>query len=236
MRIKCLIIDDEPLALDLLENFINKVPFLSLVGKCEGALSALSFFEKEEVDLLFLDINMPDINGIQLLKSLPSKPCVIFVTAHTEFALEGFAVDAIDYLLKPLPFDRFLAAVNKAADHISLKKGKSTTNKTDDYIFIKTAHIVQKIFYSDILYLEGVRDYTKIHLSDNKKPVMTLQSLKYYESRLPVDSFLRIHRSYIISLPKIDTISKKIVTINNKDLPCSENYRENLFSIIGEKL
>jgi DNA-binding LytR/AlgR family response regulator len=166
---------------------------------------------------------------------LNKKPAVIFVTAHNEFAVEGFELDAIDYLLKPVPFDRFMAAVNKAYEYISLRKSKNASKK-DDFLFIKTSHKIQKIFYSDILYLEGLKDYTKIHLIDSKKPFITLQSLKYFENRLPQDDFIRIHRSYIISLRKVDTVSRKAVLLGETELPCSEHYRNLLYTIIGEKL
>jgi DNA-binding LytR/AlgR family response regulator len=235
MKVNCIIIDDEPWALDLLEDFIQKVPYLNLVARCEGPVAAFPYFEKEEIDLVLLDIRMPDLSGTQFLKTLNKKPAVIFVTAHNEFAVEGFELDAIDYLLKPVPFDRFMAAVNKAYEYISLRKSKNVLKK-DDFLFIKTSHKIQKIFYSDILYLEGLKDYTKIHLIDSKKPFITLQSLKYFENRLPQDDFIRIHRSYIISLRKVDTVSRKAVLLGETELPCSEHYRNLLYTIIGEKL
>jgi two-component system, LytTR family, response regulator len=235
MKVNCLIIDDEPWALDLLEDFIRKVPFLNLVARCEGPVAAFPYFENSAIDLILLDIRMPDLSGTQFLKTLKKKPAVIFVTAHNEFAVEGFELDAIDYLLKPVPFDRFMAAVNKAYEYISIRKARPLQKK-DDFLFIKTSHKIQKIFYSDILYLEGLKDYTRIHLVDSKKPFVTLQSLKYFESRLPQDDFIRIHRSYIISLRKVDTVSRKAVLLGATELPCSEHYRNVLYSIIGEKL
>ncbi|MCS3800156.1 LytR/AlgR family response regulator transcription factor [Niastella sp. OAS944] len=235
MRINCLIIDDEPWALDLLEDFIQKVPYLNLVARCEGPVEAFPYFEKEEIDLVLLDIRMPELSGTQFLKTLNKKPAVIFVTAHNEYAMEGFALDAVDYLLKPVPFDRFMSAVNKAYEYISYRKTKSLLKK-DDFLFIKTSHKIQKIFYNDILYLEGLKDYTKIHLVDSKKPFVTLQSLKYFENRLPHEDFIRIHRSYIISLRRVDTVSRKAVLLGETELPCSEHYRNMLYSIIGEKL
>jgi DNA-binding LytR/AlgR family response regulator len=235
MKVNCIIIDDEPWALDLLEDFIQKVPYLNLVARCEGPVAAFPYFEKEEIDLVLLDIRMPELSGTQFLKTLNKKPAVIFVTAHNEFAVEGFALDAIDYLLKPVPFDRFMAAVNKAYEYINYRKTKLLLKK-DDFLFIKTSHKIQKIFYNDILYLEGLKDYTKIHLVDSKKPFVTLQSLKYFENRLPHDDFIRIHRSYIISLRRVDTVSRKAVLLGETELPCSEHYRNMLYSIIGEKL
>jgi two-component system LytT family response regulator len=235
MKVNCLIIDDEPWALDLLEDFIQKIPYLNLVARCERAVEAFPYFEKEEIDLVLLDIRMPDLSGTQFLKTLNKKPAVIFVTAHNEFAVEGFALNAIDYLIKPVPFERFMAAVNKAYEYISYRKTKSFLKK-DDFLFIKTSHKIQKIFYNDILYLEGLKDYTKIHLVDSKKPFVTLQSLKYFENRLPHEDFIRIHRSYIISLRRVDTVSRKAVLLGETELPCSEHYRNMLYSIIGEKL
>jgi two-component system LytT family response regulator len=235
MKINCLIIDDEPWALDLLASFIEKIPYLHLVARCEGPMEAFPYFEKEIIDLVFLDIRMPDGSGTQFLKTLKKKPAVIFVTAHNEFGAEGFALDAVDYLVKPVPFERFMAAANKAYEYISYRKTKSLLKK-DDFLFIKTSHKIQKIFYSDILYLEGLKDYTKIHLVDSKKPFVTLQSLKYFESRLPHEDFIRIHRSYIISLRKVDTVSRKAVLLGETELPCSEHYRNMLYAVIGEKL
>lgn len=235
MKVNCLIIDDEPWALDLMEDFISKIPYLHLVGRCEGPVAAYPYFEKDDIDLVFLDINMPDLSGIQFLKTLSRKPAVIFVTAHNEFAVEGFELEAIDYLLKPVSFDRLMAAVNKAYEYINLRKTKNALRK-DDFLFIKTSHKIQKIFYSDILYLEGLKDYTKIHLAESKKPFVTLQSLKYFETRLPREDFIRIHRSYIISLRRVDTVSRKAVLLGETELPCSEHYRDLLYSIIGEKL
>jgi two-component system, LytTR family, response regulator len=235
MKLNCLVIDDEPWALDLLEDFIKKVPYLNLVARCEGPVTALPYIENNEIDLVFLDIKMPDISGIGFLKSLTRRPEVIFVTAYHEFAVEGYELDAIDYLLKPVPFDRFMAAVGKAYEYICLRNNKGLSRK-DDFLFIKTAHKIQKIFYSDILYLEGLKDYTKIHLADSKKPFITLQSLKYFETRLPQQEFIRIHRSYIVSLRKVDTVSRKAVLLGETELPCSENYRALLYAIIGERL
>lgn len=235
MKVNCLIIDDEPWALDLMEDFIQKISYLYLVARCEGPVSAFPYFETDDIGLVFLDIHMPDLSGTQFLKTLSRRPAVIFVTAHNEFAVEGFELDAIDYLLKPVSFDRFMTAVNKAYEYISIRKSKTALRK-DDFLFIKTSHKIQKIFYSDILYLEGLKDYTKIHLADSKKPFVTLQSLKYFETRLPREEFIRIHRSYIISLRKVDTVSRKAVLLGDTELPCSEHYRNLLYAIIGEKL
>lgn len=225
----CMIIDDEPLALDLLESYIGKISFLNLAVKCNEPLSALQHFKNYKIDLLFIDIQMPDINGINFYRSLPTKPEVIFTTAHPEFALEGFNLNAIDYLLKPISFERFVFAVNKAKDFFELKNNKSNSK---DYFFINASHKIHKIFYQDILYLEGLKDYTKIHLSNSPNPLLILQNLKYFEDALPKGEFVRVHRSYIVALNKLNTITKKIVAIGPRDIPVSDNYREKLFSMI----
>lgn len=234
MTLNCLIIDDEPLAIELLKEYAKKIPVLNLIGTCEGALAATEHLNKGNIDLIFLDINMPDITGIQFLKSLKHKPAVIFVTAYQEYAVESYELDAIDYLLKPIPFDRFFAAVNKALEYLQAKKGKKETG--DDFFFVKTAHKILKIAYDDILYFEGLKDYTKIHLTSQKAPVVTLQSLKYFETRMPQNRFLRIHRSYIVAIRKIQTISRKTIHIGDLELPCSEHYKDQLTQMVDAHL
>jgi two-component system, LytTR family, response regulator len=234
-KINCLIIDDEPWVLDLLEDHLQRVPYLNLIARCDEPVQACAYFEKEEIDLVLMDIRMQGLNSTQFLQSLVKKPAVIFVTAYNELAIEGFELHAVDYLLKPVAFERFLTAVNKAYAYICYRKEKASS-KTDDFLFIKTAHKIQKIFYSDILYLEGLKDYTRIHMADSKKTVVTLQSLKYFESRLPYQAFIRIHRSYIVSLRQVDTVSRRAVLLGQTELPCSEHYRGFLYSVIGEKL
>jgi two-component system, LytTR family, response regulator len=228
--INCLLIDDEPLALQLLEDFVNKTPYLNLVGKFEEPMQALSLLDSREVDLLFLDIKMPDISGIDFFKSLSYKPQVIFTTAYSEFAIDGFELKAMDYLLKPVSFEKFLAASNRVREYFELKNAKNTKGK--DYFFINAAHKLHKIFYDDILYLEGLKDYTKIHLTSAVSPLIVLHNLKYFECLLEPTEFIRIHRSYIISLRKVVTVSRKSVTIQSIELPVSDNYRESFFEIV----
>ncbi len=234
MILNCLIIDDEPLAIDLLNEYVKKIPSLRLVGICESALSAMEHLHDGNIDLIFLDIHMPDMSGIQFLKSLTAKPAVIFVTAYQGYALESYELDAIDYLLKPIPFERFFAAVNKAVEYVQMKKTKKEV--ADDFFFVKTSHKILKIAFDEILYLEGLKDYTKIHLEGQKAPVVTLQSLKYFETRLPEHLFLRIHRSYIVAIRKIQTISRKTLFIGKSELPCSENYKEKLLRMVNNHL
>ena len=227
--INCLLIDDEPLALRVLEDFVNKTPFLNLVGKFEEPLLALPLIESKKVDLLFLDIKMPDISGIDFFKSLSYKPEVIFTTAYSEYAINGFELKAVDYLLKPISFEKFIKASNRVKDFLETK---SVKNKARDYFFINVAHKLHKVFYNDILYLEGSKDYTKIFLSNTPSPLLVLHNLKYFEELLQDKEFIRIHRSYVVPIRILNTISRKTVTIGNKTLPVSDNYRENLFSLI----
>ena len=228
--INCLVIDDEPLALQLLEDFVKKTPYLKLVGKFEEPMKALPLIESQEVDLLFLDIKMPDISGIEFFKSLTHQPEVIFTTAYSEFAIDGFELKAMDYLLKPVSFEKFIIACNRVKEYIDLKNKKETGNR--EYFFINVSHKLHKIFYDDILYLEGYKDYTKVYLSSSASPLVILHNLKYFEDLLDQHQFIRIHRSYIVSIRKVNTVSRKFVTLQTKALPVSDNYRVNFFSVI----
>jgi DNA-binding LytR/AlgR family response regulator len=224
------LIDDEPLALNLLEDYVSKIPYLKLAGKFDEPLKALSLLQSQNVDLLFLDIKMPDISGIDFFKSLPYKPEVIFTTAHSEFAMDGFEVKAMDYLLKPISFEKFVTACNRVKDYLETKN--LNNQKERDYFFINVTHKLHKIFYSDILYLEGFKDYTKIYLANSSSPLLVLHNLKYFEEQLQKNQFIRIHRSYIVPIRMLNTISRKSVTIGNKTLPVSDNYRSNLYSSV----
>jgi DNA-binding LytR/AlgR family response regulator len=230
--INCLLIDDEPLALQVLEDFVSKTPYLKLAGKFEEPLLALPLLEAKKIDLLFLDIKMPDISGIDFFKSLPDKPEVIFTTAYSEFAMDGFELKAMDYLLKPISFEKFITACNRVKDFLEARNFKNLKNK--DYFFINVTHKLHKIFYNDILYLEGFKDYTKLYLSNINSPLLVLHNLKYFEELLQENGFIRIHRSYIVPIRMLNTISRKSVTIGNRSLPVSDNYRDNLFFSIQQ--
>jgi two-component system, LytTR family, response regulator len=230
--INCLIIDDEPLALQLLEDFVNKTPYLKLAGKFEEPLQALPLIESRQIDLLFLDIRMPDISGIEFFKSLIVKPEVIFTTAYSEFAIDGFELKAMDYLLKPVSFEKFITACNRVKEYLDYKNTKEIKNR--DYFFINVSHKLHKIFYDDMLYLEGYKDYTKIYLSSAASPLLILHNLKYFEDMLDQSEFIRIHRSYIVSIRKVNTVSRKSVTIQTNALPVSDNYRDKFFSVIQQ--
>lgn len=227
-----MLIDDEPLALEILEDFLQKIPYLNLVGKYEEPLKALPVIESGNVDLLFLDIKMPDISGIDFFKSLSNKPEVIFTTAYTDFAINGFELNALNYLLKPISFEKFLLACNRAKEFIESKKKKPAVKK--DYFFINASHKLHKIFYNDILYMEGFKDYTKIHLKNSPTPLLVLYNLKYFENILEENEFVRVHRSFIVPVRMLNTISRKSVTIGTKNIPVSDNYREKFFSIIEQ--
>jgi len=231
--INCILIDDEPLALQVLEDFVSKVPYLNLAGKFEEPLLALPLLETEKIELLFLDIKMPDISGIDFFRSLPYKPEVIFTTAYSEFAINGYELKAMDYLLKPISFEKFIAACNRVKDFLEVRNAKNLKSK--DYFFINVAHKLHKIFYDEILYLEGFKDYTKIFLSKSPAPLLVLHNLKYFEEMLHANEFIRIHRSYIVPMRMLNTISRKSVTIGSRSLPVSDNYRENLFASIQPK-
>ena len=229
--LNCLLIDDEPLALQILGDFVNKTPYLKLVGKFEDPLQSLSLFESQKIDLLFLDIKMPDISGIDFYRSLVNKPEVIFTTAYSEYAIDGFELKAMDYLMKPISFEKFITACNRVKDFIEIKNQK---DKGKEFFFINVSHKMHKIFYDDILYLEGYKDYTKVHLISLPNPLLILHNLKYFEDLLDKKQFIRIHRSYMVSLRKINTASRKSVTINNNSLPVSDNYRDSFFSLIEQ--
>ncbi len=230
--INCLLIDDEPLALQLLEDHVRKTPYLKLAGRFEEPLQALPLLESQQVDLLFLDIKMPDISGIDFFRSLAHKPEVIFTTAYSEFAIDGFELKAIDYLLKPVSFEKFIAACNRVKEYTELKNNKGVVKR--DYFFINVSHKLHKLFYDDILYLEGYKDYTKLYLKTATSPLLILHNLKYFEDLFDENEFSRIHRSYIVPIRKINTVSRKSVTIGNQTLPVSDNYRDKLFSVIEQ--
>jgi DNA-binding LytR/AlgR family response regulator len=222
MKIRCIAIDDEPLALQQVGDYIRKTPFLELVGLFESAFLALDFLASNPVDLMFLDINMPDFNGLDFAKSLTIKPKIILTTAYSEYALEGFRIDALDYLLKPIPYPVFLKSVNKAKEWFSVK----TENITEPELFVKSEGKIVKIRIADILYVESANEYIRINL-DNKEVITTLKRLKEFEEELPAERFLRIHRSFIVHTGKIKAVERyKVILNNNVSIPVGELYRE----------
>jgi two-component system, LytTR family, response regulator LytT len=224
--IRCIAIDDEPLALTQIAGYIKKTPFLELVGQYASALQAIGVMGNSSIDLMFVDINMPDLNGLDFVKTLENPPRIVFVTAYSEYALEGFRVDALDYLLKPVSYVDFLKSANKAKSWIDNHPQKSDEARSDkDFLFIKSDYKVLRINFSDIIYIEGMSEYIKIHLA-NSRPVMTLLSMKFIEEQLPDDRFMRVHRSYIVNLGKISVIERNRIIFDGKVyIPVSEQYK-----------
>lgn len=229
MKIRCIIVDDEPLARNLLTDYIRKVPYLELVDACSSPMMAMEVMHDKEVDLLFLDVQMPEITGLGLLKVLKQKPQVILTTAYSEYALQGYEHDVLDYLLKPISFERFLKAVDKAAQRMQAPpRGNATQEESPEaprtYIFVKDGNKLIKVRLADILYLEAMKDYVAIHTADQK--ILTYQRMKTLEAQLPADRFIRIHHSYIVALDAIDMVHKNEVQIGKTFLPVSESYRK----------
>ena len=241
--VNVIIVDDEPLALDVLETYIEKLPELNLLERCSNALEANEALKNHDVDLMFLDIQMPQLTGIDFLKTLTNPPLVIFTTAYDNYAIEGFELNATDYLLKPISLDRFMKSVNKAIDQIELKKKDSptpvasvNTNEAADFIFVKADKKLIKIKYQDIIYIEGLKDYVIIRMAESR--VITLQTMKSLEAKLPSPMFKRIHRSYIVNIDKINAVIGNMVEVTEKKqakhLPIGKNYREQLLTIINK--
>jgi two-component system LytT family response regulator len=227
MKIQCLAIDDEPLAVKKISSYIQKTPFLELVAECRSAFEAMEFITNNQVQLIFIDINMPELSGMEFVKSLSNKPYVIFTTAYSEYAVEGFVVDATDYLLKPISYSGFLKAANKVKDLIDLsaKSQPVTTRPPVTHIFVKSEYKLVRVDLADIKYIESMHEYIKIHLVNNK-PVMTMLSMKSIEEQLPHDQFMRIHRSFIVNLSKITVIERNRIVFDNKVyIPVSEQYK-----------
>jgi DNA-binding LytR/AlgR family response regulator len=233
MNFTCLIVEDEPLARNLLTQYVGKVPYLTLQKTCSDPMEALEYLRDNPVDILFLDIQMPEITGITLLKILQKKPLVILTTAYSDYALEGYELDVADYLLKPITFERFLKAAEKAASRLSANlpavsneaqpDSKPSSDPLPAFIFVKDGTKLVKIRLQDILYVEGLKDYVTIHTRQQK--VVSLQRLKSLEEQLPQDHFIRIHHSYIVSLEGIDAILKEKVQVGNTLLPIGDTYR-----------
>lgn len=235
MRIKCLAIDDEPLALKQLSSYIENTPFLENVALCQSAFEAMEYLSRNEVDLMFVDINMPDINGMDFVKSLSNRPQVIFTTAYSEYAMEGFQVDAIDYILKPISYTSFLKSVTKAKTWFELnQKQPETIQSSQECLFVKSEYKLIKILLSEIKYIESANEYIQIHL-DNDPPVTTLIRLKSMEEQLPKDKFMRVHRSFIINLDKVKVIDRNRIVFDQKVfIPIGEQYKDNFQAFIDK--
>ncbi|RSK43489.1 LytR/AlgR family response regulator transcription factor [Hymenobacter perfusus] len=241
--LRCLLVDDEPLALRLLTSYVERVPFLELVGTCRSALEAMTVLQREAVDVLFLDVQMPDLTGVEFVRSMQPQALVIFTTAYEAYALEGFNLNAVDYLVKPIAFERFVQAAQKAQDRLAPRPAEPApapvpalpppAGPTDDYIFVKADYHTQRLNLRDIRYLEGLKDYIKIYAG--AKPILTLNSLKAFEDRLPSPDFVRVHRSYIVALAHIDSIRKNRIYMGPDIIPIGESYAEAFFKLIEER-
>jgi len=242
MILNCIAVDDEPLALGLVSAFIEQTPFLNLVGRFSSAVEALKAIHAQKIDVLFLDIQMPDLNGIELARVLDNskinKPRIIFTTAYNQFALEGYRVDALDYLLKPFNYEEFLHAANKALAYGELLEKSNTPAAAtataaipeerieDEYLFLKVEYQLVRIALNDILYIEGLKDYVKVWLKSAEKPVLSLTSLKSLEEKLPSKKFMRVHRSFIVSLDKINSITRNALQIGKINITVGDQYKE----------
>lgn len=237
--IRCMAIDDEPLALAQIMGYINKVTFLELVKGCSNAMEALEIVNKEQIDLIFVDINMPDLNGMDFVKSLSHKPLIIFTTAYSEYAVEGFRVEALDYLLKPFGFNDFLKSANKALRQSELLSPKpeprmEIVTDEDEHLYVKADYKMIRLDISKIIYAESKSEYVRIYL-DNEKPIMTLLSMKALEERLPLDKFMRVHRSYLVNTSRITAIANNRIIIG-KDvyIPIGNQFKEKFNNYIDK--
>jgi DNA-binding LytR/AlgR family response regulator len=226
--IKCLIVDDEPLAQEVIENYITRIPNLEVVKKCSDAIQAFEVMKKEKIDLIFLDIQMPVIDGLSFLKSIKNIPSVIITTAFPQHAVESYDFDVTDYLLKPISFERFLKAVNKALD----KKNTvaNAAEQKSDFIFLKVDGKLVKVNFSEIMYVEGMKDYLKVFLKD--KFYVVHQTMKRFEESLPHGQFIRVHKSYIVSLPAVKTIIGNYIEVNDQHIPIGANYKDELIQLV----
>lgn len=234
---KCLAIDDEPLALAQLSGYIERVPFLTLVKACPDAFEAMKVLSEEQVDLIFVDINMPDLNGMDFVKSLVIKPLIVFTTAYSEYAVEGFKVDAVDYLLKPFGFQDLLKAADKARRQFEYRKEQLPVEATDeDVLFVKSEYKVIRIRTADIKYVESMSEYVRIFVEGEDKPILTLMSLSKMEERLHAPSFMRVHRSYLVNLRKITEVSRLRIVFDGKTyVPVGDNYKEKFLEYINKR-
>lgn len=223
MMIKCIVVDDEKLARSLVENYIEQIPNLELVASCKNGIEATKVLQDEEIDLIITDIQMPGLLGTELVKSLSYRPFVIFTTAYEEYAIEGFELEAIDYLLKPFPFERFLAAVNKVFSRQETVSEDKLAMKSN-YLTIKADHKLYKVQYDDISYIEGMREYVSFHVPNGR--ITALMSLKNLEESLPADRFIRCHKSYIINKDKVETLEGNALTIQGKLIPIGQSYKD----------
>ena len=234
--LRCIAIDDEPLALHLVTDYISKVPFLELAASCGDAFEAAKVLQEKEVDLMFMDIQMPGLTGLQFIQSLAKRPMVIIITAYKKFAPEGFELDVVDYLIKPVGMDRFLKACYKAQELHQLRAGTGSALSSADFFFVNVDYSLIKVLFADIIWIEGSGDYVKIHLRSAPKPLLVRTSARTLEAELPKDKFIRVHKSYILSVGSITAVRKNSVFIGELELPVGETYRAALRQLTGKNL
>jgi DNA-binding LytR/AlgR family response regulator len=234
-KIRCVIVDDEPMARAVLTSFVAKIPNLELVKSCKNAMQAFEVANQQKIDIFFLDINMPDISGLSLAKSINQKSKIIFTTAYREYALDGFNLQAVDYLLKPIAFDRFLQAIHKYFEGVTFNDSEIKVKESvlrNNFIFVRSDRKMVKINFDEIRYVESLSDYIKIYLAD--KTIITRETISNIQTKLPAKNFLRIHRSYIVNLKKINSYTNEFVEIGNNAIPISRTYKENVLKKLTE--
>jgi two-component system, LytTR family, response regulator len=232
-KINCIIVDDEPLAHEVLTDYVNKIPFLNLLACFDEAFEALHFVQQQKVDLVFLDIQMPGLSGIQWLKSLVKRPEVIFTTAYDAYALQGYELNALDYLMKPIPFERFMQAIHKVEEKLLAKKVEEKPSSTavlsasPDFIFVKTEYRIERVNLSEILYVEGMKDYLSFQLTKGR--LLSLMNFRQAEELLPAENFIRVHKSYLVALDKIESIERLRIRIGEQLIPIGETYKDKFY-------
>ena len=229
---RCIVIDDEQLVLEWLEDNIRQIPYLKLVQRCKNAMEAAEVLQQQSIDLIFLDIQMPRMDGLSFLRTLPHPPLTILVTAYDQYAVAAFDLDVVDYLMKPVRFDRFMQACNKAYERYRLQQG-GTSAQPLDYFFVNVTYELVKVSIPEILYIEGMKDYVKIFLTNTPKPLMTRMSLKALEEKLLPHQFTRIHKSYLVPIRKIKAVKRDLISIGDTELPLSEKYKAALKEKLG---
>ena len=235
MLLQCIALDDEPLALDLLEDSISKLPYLHLVAKCSDAFEAMKAMQENKIDLIFADIQMPGLTGLQFIETIVEKPMVIVITAYEKFALEGYNLDVVDYLLKPVSLDRFIKACHKARDLYHLKNADRLVNSANsEYFFLNVDYSLVKIRFDDIVWIEGLRDYIKIHLKSSPNPLVVRMGMKVIEEQLPTNKFIRIHKSFILSIEAITAVRKSSVFIHEQEFTVGDTYKDAILQLTGK--
>jgi len=225
--ISVIALDDEPLALQLVTGYIEKTPGLKLIGQFDNPLDAAEFLADNRVDLIFIDIQMPDLSGIEFTRVIEKGPKVIFTTAFEKYALEGYKLEIVDYLLKPFSYEEFLTAVHKVQNLLRLEqKMPARVDVNNEFLFLKSEYKIKRINFNDILYIEGLKDYVKVFIQNSLRPVLSLTSLKLLESKLPENKFMRVHRSFIVNLGKIDTIERSRIVFGKEYIPVSDQYKD----------